>query len=48
MPVPPRRILWAPDCAVYTTYDAGTYDRRSEPATCNKLTPELALDIKRE
>lgn len=45
---PKRRIIWAPECAVYTTYDAGTYDRRSEPATCNRLTPELALAIKQE
>ena len=43
-----RRLLWAPDCAVYTTYDAMTYDRRSEPATCNRLTPELAQFIKQE
>ena len=43
-----RRILWAPECAVYSTYDAGTYDRRSEVATCNRLTPELALAIKQE
>jgi hypothetical protein len=45
---PKRRIIWAPECAVYSTYDAGTYDRRSEPATCNRLTPELALAIKQE
>lgn len=43
-----RRLIWAPECAVYSTYDAGTYDRRSEPATCNRLTPELALAIKQE
>ena len=43
-----RRIIWAPECAVYSTYDAGTYDRRSEPATCNRLTPELAMSIKQE
>lgn len=43
-----RRINWAPECAVYSTYDAGTYDRRSEPSTCNRLTPELALQIKQE
>jgi hypothetical protein len=43
-----RRLLWAPECAVYSTYDAGTYDRRSEPATCNRLTPQLALAIKQE
>ena len=49
MTVPARkRLNWAPECAVYATYDAGTYDRRSEPATCNRLTPELALGIKQE
>ena len=48
-PAPTKRsILWAPECAVYSTYDAGTYDRRSEPATCNRLTPELAMMIKQE
>lgn len=31
-----RRLIWAPECAVYSTYDALTYDRRSEPATCNR------------
>lgn len=43
-----RRLIWAPECAVYSTYDAMTYDRRSEPATCNRLTPELAQAIKQE
>jgi hypothetical protein len=43
-----KRLNWAPECAVYATYDAGTYDRRSEPATCNRLTPELAMAIKQE
>ena len=43
-----KRLIWAPECAVYSTYDPGTYDRRSELATCNRLTPELALAIKQE
>lgn len=43
-----RKLIWAPECAVYSTYDAGTYDRRSEPATCNRLTLELAMSIKQE
>lgn len=47
-PAQRRGIMWAPECAVYSTYDAGTYDRRSEPATCNNLTPELAHSIKQE
>ena len=45
---PKRRLIWAPECSVYSTYDAMTYDRRSEPATCNRLTPELAMAIKQE
>ncbi|ORY35355.1 hypothetical protein BCR39DRAFT_460784 [Naematelia encephala] len=49
MTVPARKkLIWAPECAVYQTYDPGTYDRRSEPATHNLLTPELALSIKQE
>lgn len=49
MTVPARkRLIWAPECAVYSTYDPGTYDRRSEPATCNRLTPALAMEIKAE
>jgi hypothetical protein len=43
-----RRLVWAPECAVYSTYDGYTYDRRSEPATCNRLTPDLAMAIKQE
>ena len=43
-----RRIIWAPECAVYSTYDAGTYDRRGGPVTCNMITPELANAIRLE
>jgi hypothetical protein len=38
-----RRLVWAPECAVYSTYDALTYDRRSEPATCNRELTRLSV-----
>ena len=47
-PAARKRLVWAPECAVYSTYDSATYDRHSEPATCNRLTPELAMAIKQE
>ncbi|KAG5358933.1 Protein BNI4 [Yarrowia sp. E02] len=33
---------------IYDTWDAEDYDRRTEPATCNRLTPLLAQQIKEE
>jgi hypothetical protein len=47
-PVLSRRITFAANLSVYDTFSAGTYDRRSEPATCNHLTPALAQQIKEE
>lgn len=47
-PVEKRNINWAPECAIYHTFHAEVYDRRSEPATCNRLTPQLAQQIKDE
>ncbi|KAJ9101216.1 hypothetical protein QFC21_003435 [Naganishia friedmannii] len=47
-PVQKRNINWAPECAIYHTFHAEVYDRRSEPATCNRLTPQLAQQIKDE
>ncbi|CED84010.1 hypothetical protein [Phaffia rhodozyma] len=41
-----RELIWAPNCAVYHTFHGSEYDRRSEPATCNRLTPQLAQEIK--
>ncbi len=33
---------------MYDTFSPLAYDRRSEPATCNQLTPALAQRIKEE
>ncbi|KAG8736823.1 hypothetical protein FRC10_008814 [Ceratobasidium sp. 414] len=43
-----RRLTFATNLSVYDTFPASTYDRRSEPATCNRLTPALAQRIKEE
>lgn len=43
-----RRIAFAPNLSVHTTWPATIYDRRAEPATCNRLTPLLAQQIKEE
>jgi hypothetical protein len=43
-----RRLTFASNLSVYDTFAATTYDRRSEPATCNRLTPALAQRIKEE
>lgn len=43
-----RRIAFAPNLSVHTTWPASVYDRRAEPATCNRLTPTLAQRIKEE
>ncbi|ORY48826.1 hypothetical protein BCR35DRAFT_258688, partial [Leucosporidium creatinivorum] len=43
-----RRIAFAQNLSVHTTWPANVYDRRAEPATCNRLTPTLAQQIKEE
>ncbi|KAK4052471.1 hypothetical protein OIV83_002273 [Microbotryomycetes sp. JL201] len=43
-----RRITFATSLSVHTTWPANVYDRRAEPATCNRLTPLLAQQIKEE
>ncbi|GAA5974933.1 hypothetical protein JCM11641_006768 [Rhodosporidiobolus odoratus] len=43
-----RRINFAANLSVHTTWPAAIYDRRAEPATCNRLTPALAQSIKEE
>ncbi|BGP26403.1 hypothetical protein Rt10032_c11g4640 [Rhodotorula toruloides] len=43
-----RRIAFATNLSVHTTWPATIYDRRAEPATCNRLTPLLAQQIKEE
>lgn len=45
---PKRRIVFASSLSVHTTWPANIYDRRAEPATCNRLTPLLAQQIKEE
>ncbi|GAA5867803.1 hypothetical protein JCM8547_005243 [Rhodosporidiobolus lusitaniae] len=45
---PGRRIAFAANLSVHTTWPATIYDRRAEPATCNRLTPALAQAIKEE
>lgn len=43
-----RRLTFATSLAVYDTFAATAYDRRSEPATWSRLTPALAQRIKEE
>lgn len=43
-----KNLNWAPECAIYHTFHSTEYDRRSEQATCNRLTPQLAQQIKDE
>ena len=47
-PVMSKRITFAANLSVYDTFSPLAYDRRSEPATCNQLTPALAQRIKEE
>ncbi len=43
-----RKLTFAANLSVYHTFSPAAYDRRSEPATCNRLTPALAQRIKEE
>lgn len=45
---PKRKCTFANSMAIHSTWASNIYDRRGEPATCNKLTPELAQMIKEE
>ncbi|KAF7437326.1 Vacuolar protein sorting-associated protein 35 [Pleurotus ostreatus] len=45
---PGKRLAFASNLAVYDTFSATVYDRRSEPATWSRLTPALAQRIKEE
>ena len=47
-PAAARRISFAQNLSVHTTWPAGVYDRKPELGTCNKLTPTLAQRIKEE
>ena len=43
-----KKISFAQNLAIYDTFSASLYDRRSEPSTANRLTPALAQRIKEE
>ncbi|KIW30967.1 uncharacterized protein PV07_02653 [Cladophialophora immunda] len=43
-----RNISFSPRIQFYDTWPSGEYDRRGEIATCNRLTPMLAQQIKEE
>ncbi|KZT42809.1 hypothetical protein SISSUDRAFT_979448 [Sistotremastrum suecicum HHB10207 ss-3] len=45
---PAKRLAFAQNLSIYDTFPPSVYDRRSEPATCNRLTPALAQRIKEE
>lgn len=43
-----RNITFSPRIQFHDTWPSGEYDRRGEIATCNRLTPMLAQQIKEE
>ncbi|KAL8825704.1 MAG: hypothetical protein Q9170_007689 [Blastenia crenularia] len=43
-----RNISFSPHLQFHETWTSGEYDRRGEIATCNRLTPMLAQQIKEE
>jgi hypothetical protein len=43
-----RSIVFSPRIQFHETWPSGEYDRRGETATCNRLTPLLAQQIKEE
>ena len=43
-----RSATFSPRIAFYETWPSQEYDRRGEIATCNRLTPVLAQQIKEE
>ncbi|KAL8728630.1 MAG: hypothetical protein Q9166_005284 [cf. Caloplaca sp. 2 TL-2023] len=43
-----RNISFSPHLRFHDTWTSGEYDRRGEIATCNRLTPMLAQQIKEE
>ncbi|KAK2751084.1 bud neck involved protein [Myotisia sp. PD_48] len=44
----PRNISFSPRIQFHDTWPSGEYDRRGDVATCNRLTPLLAQQIKEE
>lgn len=47
-PSPPPGVSFSSRIIIYDTYDAIDYDRRADIATCNRLNPMLAQQIKEE
>lgn len=43
-----RNITFSPRIQFHDTFASGEYDRRGDVATCNRLTPLLAQQIKEE
>lgn len=43
-----RNATFSPRIVFYDTWPSGEYDRRGDIATCNRLTPMLAQQIKEE
>jgi DNA-binding protein H-NS len=43
-----RNATFSPQLVFYDTWPSGEYDRRGDVATCNRLTPLLAQQIKEE
>lgn len=44
----PKNLVFSPRIQFHETWPSGEYDRRGEIATCNRLTPLLAQQIKEE
>ncbi|OGM40320.1 hypothetical protein ABOM_011723 [Aspergillus bombycis] len=47
-PAAPKSLVFSPRIQFHDTWPSGEYDRRGEIATCNRLTPLLAQQIKEE
>ncbi|KAF9014890.1 hypothetical protein BDQ17DRAFT_1385743 [Cyathus striatus] len=45
---PYKRLTFSTSLSVYDTFSSMVYDRRSEPATWNRITPQMAQRIKEE
>lgn len=44
----PKSLVFSPRIQFHETWPSGEYDRRGDIATCNRLTPLLAQQIKEE
>lgn len=47
-PMAPKSLIFSPRIQLHETWTSGEYDRRGDVATCNRLTPLLAQQIKEE